>query len=72
MDFYCSRFLVKSSFTNMYDVMFCLFLQRVKTDFYRNKNIEMKENFADLVTETDKAVENLIMSNLRQKFPTHK
>ncbi|XP_060553321.1 inositol monophosphatase 1-like [Ruditapes philippinarum] len=46
--------------------------ERVKTDFYRNKKIEVKENFADLVTETDKAVEDLIMSKLGQKFPSHK
>lgn len=46
--------------------------ERVKTDFYRNKKIEMKENFADLVTETDKAVEDLIMSKLGQKYPSHK
>lgn len=46
--------------------------ERVKTDFYANKKIAVKENFADLVTETDHAVEEMIMSKLGQKFPSHK
>ncbi|KAL4234992.1 hypothetical protein ACF0H5_006632 [Mactra antiquata] len=46
--------------------------ERVKTDFYRNKNISVKENFADLVTETDTAVEELIVAKLKQRFPDHK
>jgi len=50
------------------DVLF----QRVKTDFYKNKNITMKENFADLVTETDKAVEELIIARIKGKYPNHK
>ena len=44
----------------------------MKTDFYANKKIAVKENFADLVTETDHAVEEMIMSKLGQKFPSHK
>lgn len=46
--------------------------ERVKTDFYANKKIAVKENFADLVTETDHAVEEMLMSRLGQKFPEHK
>ncbi|XP_052233007.1 inositol monophosphatase 1-like isoform X1 [Dreissena polymorpha] len=46
--------------------------KRVKTDFYKNKNILVKENFADLVTETDKAVEDLIFGRIKEKYPTHK
>lgn len=46
--------------------------ERVRADFYRNKNIEVKENFADLVTETDKAVEDLVINKLKQKYPSHK
>ncbi|XP_045193592.1 inositol monophosphatase 1-like isoform X2 [Mercenaria mercenaria] len=46
--------------------------ERVKTDFYKIKKIEMKENYADLVTETDKAVEDLIMLRLSKKYPSHK
>ena len=44
----------------------------MKTDFYKNKKIEMKENFADLVTESDKAVEDLIMGRFSTKYPSHK
>ena len=44
----------------------------MKTDFYANKNIAVKENFADLVTETDHAVEELIISRFGEKFPGHK
>jgi len=44
----------------------------VKTDFYKNKKIEVKENFADLVTETDKAVEDLIIARIHTKYPEHK
>ena len=49
----------------------CLF-QRVKTDFYNNKKIEVKTNFADLVTETDQAVEETIIASLKEKYPSHK
>lgn len=32
---------------------------------------EAKESTSDLVTETDKKVEELIISTLRQQFPKH-
>jgi len=32
----------------------------------------MKSTFADLVTETDKNVEDIIVGYLREKFPTHR
>ena len=34
--------------------------------------VETKASSADLVTETDKQVEELILSELKQKFPSHK
>lgn len=35
------------------------------------KNIDTKECGTDLVTETDKQVEDLIIGSLKEKFPTH-
>lgn len=37
----------------------------------RNKSIEQKSSFADMVTETDKAVENYLFNKLREKYPDH-
>ncbi len=34
--------------------------------------VETKESSSDLVTETDKQVEDLVLSELRQKFPSHR
>ncbi len=34
--------------------------------------VETKESATDLVTVVDKAVEDFIMTRLRDKFPTHK
>ena len=38
----------------------------------REKNVQTKSSMADLVTETDKKVEQLIFSFLRERFPHHK
>lgn len=35
------------------------------------KDVKTKSSGADLVTETDKKVEDLIFSFLREKFPSH-
>jgi len=37
-----------------------------------NQNIFTKENSSDLVTDTDKECERLIISHLSSKFPNHK
>ena len=34
--------------------------------------VDLKSNATDLVTETDKAVERLIVDGLKSKFPSHK
>ena len=47
-------------------------LQIVKREFYNVKKIEVKESFADLVTETDRAVEKMLMTDLGQTYPSHK
>ncbi|XP_063693611.1 inositol monophosphatase 1-like [Bolinopsis microptera] len=36
-----------------------------------HKNIETKESSSDLVTETDKAIEDLISSKVKEKYPEH-
>ncbi|KAL3314658.1 Inositol monophosphatase 2 [Cichlidogyrus casuarinus] len=42
-------------------------------NFYNNseKTIETKETFADIVTESDKAIENFIIKKITSKFPDH-
>nr|XP_022342100.1 inositol monophosphatase 1-like [Crassostrea virginica]XP_022342101.1 inositol monophosphatase 1-like [Crassostrea virginica] len=43
----------------------------VKEAFYKEKEQKTKESYADIVTETDQAVEKLIISLLKEKYPTH-
>ncbi|XP_068641359.1 inositol monophosphatase 3 [Aristolochia californica] len=43
----------------------------IRRGFYEKKNVEHKGQ-VDLVTETDKACEDLIFSHLKQKYPDHK
>lgn len=38
----------------------------------RDKNVETKSSATDLVTETDKAMEKLLVGGLQAKFPDHK
>ncbi len=37
-----------------------------------DKEVQTKTSTADLVTETDKRVEDLIISQLRHHYPTHR
>lgn len=37
----------------------------------KEKRVEMKDSVADLVTETDQKVERMIISTLKDKFPSH-
>ncbi|KAL8249087.1 hypothetical protein R6Q59_005955 [Mikania micrantha] len=43
----------------------------IRKGFYRTKHVEHKGS-VDLVTETDKACEDLIFNHLKQRFPSHK
>uniref|UniRef100_A0A7N0VIZ8 Inositol-1-monophosphatase n=1 Tax=Kalanchoe fedtschenkoi TaxID=63787 RepID=A0A7N0VIZ8_KALFE len=43
----------------------------IREGFYKSKNVELKGQ-VDLVTETDKACEDLVFSYLEQKYPEHK
>ena len=43
----------------------------IRRAFAQEKSVSTKIGFADLVTETDKKVEGLIIGQLRNKFPTH-
>lgn len=45
--------------------------QLIRKGFYEIKHVEHKGQ-VDLVTETDKACEDLIFSHLKQLYPTHK
>lgn len=44
----------------------------VKSAFYQPKTVETKESEVDLVTETDKLVEDMIISSVMSKYPKHK
>jgi len=39
--------------------------------FYKDKVLETKISFADIVTETDKGVEHILTEALKKKYPTH-
>lgn len=46
---------------------------QVALDGYnKEKHVELKGSSADLVTETDKKVEDMIRAYLKEKFPSHR
>ncbi|XP_072027363.1 inositol monophosphatase 1-like [Amphiura filiformis] len=45
--------------------------KEIRDVFYKTKATETKEHNADLVTETDKLVEDIIIKSLKEKYPTH-
>ncbi|XP_059178075.1 inositol monophosphatase 2-like [Physella acuta] len=46
--------------------------QMIRNAFDKEKHVDTKMNAADLVTETDQAVETLVHSLIKAKFPNHK
>lgn len=65
--------LISSPHRELYE--FALELAReagrvIRTAFYARKNITFKSD-VDLVTETDRAVEKLVMSKIRERYPDH-
>uniref|UniRef100_A0A8C5Y7V6 Inositol monophosphatase 2 n=1 Tax=Microcebus murinus TaxID=30608 RepID=A0A8C5Y7V6_MICMU len=46
--------------------------QIIRKALTEEKHVSTKTSAADLVTETDHLVENLIISELRKKFPSHR
>lgn len=44
----------------------------VKNAYCREKNITLKSSAADLVTETDQKVEEIIISSLKKRYPDHR
>ena len=51
------------------NVIYC---QVIRDAFAEKKEVLTKSTFADLVTKTDKNVEDMIIGYLRKKFPTHR
>ncbi len=49
-----------------------IFLQVVNEGFSVKKHVETKAGAADLVTEFDQRVEEILIKKLQEKFPTHK
>jgi len=45
--------------------------EHVRAGFYQAKTIEFKDNTNDLVTETDKKSESIIITGLKKQFPDH-
>ncbi|KAG8062681.1 hypothetical protein GUJ93_ZPchr0003g16518 [Zizania palustris] len=54
-----------------FDSVILLRMQVIRKGFYQTKNVEHKGQ-VDLVTETDKACEDLIFNHLRKHYPDHK
>ena len=48
------------------------YFQMIREAFKQEKRIQIKSSIADLVTETDKKVEQLIISAVKEQFPTHR
>ena len=48
------------------------FCQEIREAFSKKKEVLTKTSYADLVTETDSKVENMIIGFLRKKFPSHR
>ena len=46
--------------------------QMIREAFKQEKQVQIKSSMADLVTESDKKVEQLIISTVKDKFPTHR
>lgn len=44
----------------------------IKDCFYKDKKVTQKSSFADLVTETDQAVEKFFTKEIHKKYPGHK
>lgn len=47
-------------------------LQIIRKALTEEKHVSTKTSAADLVTETDHRVEDLIVSELRKRFPSHR
>ena len=60
-----------SSSTIFYTSWSLLLLLITSTAFYKAKQIEFKENSNDMVTETDKKSEEMIIGALKGQFPDH-
>lgn len=44
----------------------------VREAFFKDKTLQTKSTYADLVTETDQEVERLIINSFKEKYPTHR
>ncbi|XP_071083700.1 inositol monophosphatase 1-like [Haliotis cracherodii] len=46
--------------------------EMIKDGFSKKKNVETKQSNADLVTETDQAVEKWVIGYINERYPSHK
>lgn len=49
-----------------------MFFQVIIKAMNLEKDIEFKGTWGDLVTQTDKEIENILVSTLKAEFPDHK
>lgn len=54
------------------NLIYELLFQIIRKALTKEKQVSTKTSAADLVTETDHFVENLIISVLKEKFPSHR
>ena len=45
--------------------------QIIRDAYFKEKTLQNKLNFADIVTETDQRVEKTLTLALKEKYPTH-
>ena len=52
--------------------MWCFFCQMIREALQTDIAVMQKSSPVDLVTETDQKVEQLIISSIKEKYPTHR
>lgn len=55
-----------------FNITYSIYLQVINKAFLKAKKVETKTCDIDLVTETDKEVEVLLIDGLKKAFPDHK
>ena len=49
----------------------CQIIKIIRDAYFKEKTLQNKLNFADIVTETDQRVEKTLTIALKEKYPTH-
>ena len=46
--------------------------QEIQNKFYKKKRTEIKSSLGDPVTETDKLIEKMFVTTIKEKYPDHR